>query len=243
MGRQMGKKLKTAILCLCILFLPEIVSHAADAVLMYATVKVNVRSGPGTDTDIIGELEAGEKVFALELLEEGWYRILYEGEHGYVKQEYLAVYESDDQLEIGTDEAPEMDAEQTETAAQEEAPEVGKGNPVQENPIQENPIQENPAQENSARENMDETPQEGKTNNPFTLFIFAGALLIIAGYAAVQIVKEKRGIADDEDFDDEDFAGEGSLEEERLTEEDTISEESGPAEESEILDLDEERKI
>ncbi len=47
------------------------------------TGTLNIRSGPGTDTDKVGSLHAGRLVQVLEVLD-GWYRI----EEGYISSEY-----------------------------------------------------------------------------------------------------------------------------------------------------------
>ena len=49
---------------------------------------LNVRKGPGTDTDVIGSLPNGTAVRALAE-KSGWTKILYNGKIGYVARKYL----------------------------------------------------------------------------------------------------------------------------------------------------------
>lgn len=60
--------------------------------MMYAVDKAEVRKEPDASSEILGELEAGTNIFAVELTDEGWYRVVYAGETGYIKGDFLAVY-------------------------------------------------------------------------------------------------------------------------------------------------------
>ncbi len=62
---------------------------------MYATISLNVRSGPSTDFDKIDTLKEGEAVTVTGRASTGWYQILVDGKVGYVSNVYI------------TDEAPE----------------------------------------------------------------------------------------------------------------------------------------
>ena len=55
----------------------------------YAKSTVNVRKGPSADTEKIGSLSANQKVTVTGQAENGWYRIDYNGEAGYVSDKYL----------------------------------------------------------------------------------------------------------------------------------------------------------
>lgn len=66
---------------------------------MYATDNVNVRIGPSVDFDRIGGLKKGEAVIVTGRASTGWYRVLFEGEVGFISGSYL------------TDEAPEGEDE------------------------------------------------------------------------------------------------------------------------------------
>lgn len=193
-----------------------------NTTLMYALEKVNVRSGPGTDTEILGELAQGEMVFAVELLEEGWYRIVFGGETGYVRQDFLAVYGT-----AGEWEAPVQPAE-PDVAGQDSAA-TGKktaGNDVTDDDA------ENAKTPASAKKAKD------KKGNVSTIIIIAVAVLLILGYSVIQIVKERREAGNDEDgkdgpepeaeewdeeeaLDEEEFGAESSAEGEIFTAEDS----------------------
>lgn len=57
---------------------------------MYAKQTVNIRKGPSTDYDKLGELAFGEEVAVTGMADNGWYRISYQEEEGYVSNNYLA---------------------------------------------------------------------------------------------------------------------------------------------------------
>ena len=54
-----------------------------------ATDKVNIRSGPSVDFDVIGQLKAGEEVTRTAIGDKGWSRIEYGGQKCYVSNSYL----------------------------------------------------------------------------------------------------------------------------------------------------------
>lgn len=184
-----------------------------NTTLMYAVEKVNVRSGPGTDTEILGELAQGEMVFAVELLEEGWYRIVFGGETGYVRQDFLAIYGT-----AGEWEAPEQPAEPN-VAGQDSAM-TGKktvGNDVADDDA------ENAKTPASAKKAKD------KKGNVSTIIIIAVAVLLILGYSVIQIVKEK---GKDEEGDYEDGKDGQEPENGAWDEEEALDEEEFAAEDS-----------
>lgn len=60
--------------------------------VMYATNSLNVRSGPSKEYDKIGNLQlADEVVVTGQCMENGWYRILYNGAEGYVSNAYVSL--------------------------------------------------------------------------------------------------------------------------------------------------------
>lgn len=190
-----------------------------NTTLMYAVEKVNVRRGPGTDADILGELAQGEMVFAVELLEEGWYRVVFDGETGYVRQDFLAVYGT-----AGEWEAPEQPAEPS-VAGQDSA---ATGKKTIKGDDEADDGTEN------AKEPASPKKTKAKKGNVSTIIIVAVAVLLILGYSVVQIVKEKRdnkkgNHGDEEDrqepevWDEEAETGEWD-EEEVLDEEDFAAE-------------------
>lgn len=184
-----------------------------NTTLMYAVEKVNVRSGPGTDTEILGELAQGEMVFAVELLEEGWYRIVFGGETGYVRQDFLAIYGT-----AGEWEAPGQPAEPN-VAGQDSAV-TGKktvGNDVTDDDA------ENAKTPASAKKAKD------KKGNVSTIIIIAVAVLLILGYSVIQIVKEK---GKDEEGDYEDGKDGQEPENGAWDEEEALDEEEFAAEDS-----------
>ena len=58
------------------------------------TTVLNVRSGAGTNYSKIGSLKKGAKVPIVELLSNGWAKIIYNGNNAYVSSTYLDVYKA-----------------------------------------------------------------------------------------------------------------------------------------------------
>lgn len=149
--------------------------------LMYALDKVNVRSGPGTDTDIIGELQQGETIFAVELTEEGWYRVVFEGEQGYIRQDFLEVY--------GT----EGDWNGRDLSEYEALYDAGAED---EEPVETESVTEEESDDTEA----EEEPEKPK-KNILPILIIIGVLIAIIIYSGVQIVQERRQSEQDDDED------------------------------------------
>ncbi len=57
--------------------------------IAYATEDVNIRSGPSTDYDILGQLPAGGSVIFISKDENDWCKVMYDGEICYIFREYL----------------------------------------------------------------------------------------------------------------------------------------------------------
>ncbi len=58
---------------------------------MYATAKVNVRTGPSTDYEKLGSLAVAQEIAVTgQCVETGWYRFAYEGGTGYVSDAYVS---------------------------------------------------------------------------------------------------------------------------------------------------------
>ncbi|MDR2889005.1 MAG: SH3 domain-containing protein [Lachnospiraceae bacterium] len=68
-------------------------AESADGVTTDGTVKViesvRVRSIPGTDGDSLGTVYSGEELDLIEQMDNGWTKVTYDGEIGYVKSEYV----------------------------------------------------------------------------------------------------------------------------------------------------------
>lgn len=167
---------------------------------MYAVTKANVRSGPDASTESLGKLEEGEKIFAVELTEEGWYKVVFQGETGYVRGDLLEVYGA----QTGEDAVDDEESQQWMSGT----------------PIPEDVLQDITDNEENTGENEQETPPEnlqaeGENPDPkqgdinkqpeesgegekesggniSTFVILAAVVIIILIYGAVQIVKEKR---------------------------------------------------
>ncbi len=53
------------------------------------TDTVNIRKGPGTNQDKLGQLSKGTTIKIVEKMSNGWTKILYEGQEAYVKSDYV----------------------------------------------------------------------------------------------------------------------------------------------------------
>ncbi|MDD6340093.1 MAG: SH3 domain-containing protein [Butyrivibrio sp.] len=85
------------------------------------TDTVNVRSSDSENADKLGKLDVGTQVTRYEARENGWSRIDYNGQEGYVKSEYLSVVSAEQQT---TEENTE---EQQETATEDASSEQSQG--------------------------------------------------------------------------------------------------------------------
>ncbi len=73
-------------------------------VTMYASDIVNVRSGPGTDTEVVGGFSAGDPVTVTGETS-GWYQVSVDGKSGYIRKDLLS----------STQTTAQTDASQTQT--------------------------------------------------------------------------------------------------------------------------------
>ena len=63
---------------------------------------VNIRTGPSTDYEIVGQLNKGDEVEVIEIESSGWYKILYKGEERYVYAEYIDTKTNSQYKRIGS---------------------------------------------------------------------------------------------------------------------------------------------
>ncbi len=61
---------------------------------------VNLRSGPGTDSEILAQVAAGQKVELISL-EDGWYEVVADGRSGYISSSYVRPCTSNADAAIG----------------------------------------------------------------------------------------------------------------------------------------------
>ncbi|MBD5495976.1 MAG: SH3 domain-containing protein [Lachnospiraceae bacterium] len=180
--------------------------------MMYAVKNVNVRKEPNTSSEILGELEAGTNIFAVELTDEGWYRVVYAGETGYIRSDFLEIYSNMD-MWVASEPEPVPIDEQTIIATNENA----------DNPAAEN-MQESAADSGST---ATEEEQSSKKNNTLAILIII-LLVLIFTYAIIQIVRDNK--KSDKGMEDES---------EDDSESDLTDDESEDSEEDfEIMDLD-----
>ena len=63
----------------------------------YATINLNVRTGPSTDYDVVGSLKIGESIEATGTTQNSWFQIIYQGKKAYCSGKYLV--ETKEQVE------------------------------------------------------------------------------------------------------------------------------------------------
>ena len=85
----MKTRILSAILLLLTAALPAAHAHAGAGESMAATVRLNVRGGPGIDHPILDTLKVGERVFVNDCRGD-WCRITHVGIDGWVFEPYLA---------------------------------------------------------------------------------------------------------------------------------------------------------
>lgn len=88
------KRFLCTVLAVGVITLSAGITAGASGTIAYGAGTVNasilnVRSGPGTNYDIISTLSDGTIVVILEQSSSGWYKINYNGTEGYVSAEYL----------------------------------------------------------------------------------------------------------------------------------------------------------
>lgn len=95
--------------------------QAAASGPLQAKVKetINVRTSPSTDADKLGKKMGGDTVTVLEDVGDGWSKIDYQGEEGYVKTEYLEI-EGAASAASEEGESASADAQETQQETQEE---------------------------------------------------------------------------------------------------------------------------
>lgn len=95
-----------------------------------ATSSVNVRSGPGTEYNRLGSAYSNNEYEVLEILSNGWTKLLYSDQEAYIHSEYVDYkLRTTDQGSISYDTPSEEDLAEYMTGA---APSSGSGEPQEE---------------------------------------------------------------------------------------------------------------
>lgn len=102
--RMRGQKIGTAfamVLAVLLLLFPVTV-HAEGELQVTElstqgeiTSDVNVRKGPSTDYDKIGTVRVGETIPVTGETADGWYRVTYQGQEGYIYGKYMTVQQTE----------------------------------------------------------------------------------------------------------------------------------------------------
>lgn len=197
----------SAMVILCVLLSPACRVSAEElqtATLMEALEKVNIRSAPDGESQVLGQLEQYDRIFAVELTAGDWYRVVYQGETGYVRADYLKI--------CGTDgwDAPEAPADaipSDEIIYPEE--EIRKAEEEAEKRASEEAAEQSSAAAAAAREKQ-EAAAIKKRSTGITIGIYMGAVLLISAYAVYVIAKESKKAGETEQGGGEQDGGEDS---------------------------------
>lgn len=102
------KKLTAFILCFLLLLTPML-SFAAEyeQETVYATENVNIRTEPTTESEKVALLKKGESIARIGETDDGWSKVLYEGEERYIISEYLSATPPEEKTEEPTEEPKE----------------------------------------------------------------------------------------------------------------------------------------
>ena len=149
--------------------------------MMEALSKVNVRREPDTSAEVLGQLLAGERVFAVELTEEGWYRVAYNGETGYVRKDFLEMYTAEEGWDetIGEDTIPQVrPGEQKENAGEPSGGSEAEGEAVEGS--------------SGGKDTGAEGEKKGGKSGVSNVLILVLTGAVIAAYAVFQVLKERR---------------------------------------------------
>lgn len=205
-----------AMIFICVLLSPACRGNAEEiqaVTMMEAAERVNVRSEPDAKSKVLGKLEKGERIFAVELTEEGWYRVVYQGETAYVKGDYLKIYGTSEGETSENPETtgpsgkiinPEEEVKKASEEAARRASEEEAARKASEETAKEASEEaarresESIAQASAAAARQEAREQEitaiKKRSTRITIGVFAGAVLLIAVYGAYTIVKEGKAV-------------------------------------------------
>ena len=163
--------------------------------MMEALSKVNVRREPDTSAEVLGQLLAGERVFAVELTEEGWYRVAYNGETGYVRKDFLEMYTAEEGWDetIGEDTIPQVrPGEQKENAGEPSGGSEAEGKVAGEfsgaGEAEGEAVEGSSGGKDTGAEGEKKGGKSGVSN--VLILVLTGA--VIAAYAVFQVLKERR---------------------------------------------------
>ncbi len=109
---------------------PAAVAPPASDAKVTVLGEMNIRSGPGTDHEVIGDAVAGEEFAITGKNSEGnWWQIDFQGESGWIYAPYVIAADTEDVIIVGAamTETPVPEEESTETSAPSQIPIVTVG--------------------------------------------------------------------------------------------------------------------
>lgn len=176
-----------AMAALCaLLWLPwkSCAEEIQEAVMMEVLETTDVLEAPDTGAKLLGQLEKGDRIFAVKLAEEDWYRVAYQGEAGYVRQDVLKIY--------GADQGASEDLYSPDQSGASQDPQgSGQGNEL-ENLEATGPSGEIIYPEEEFKKISAEAEKGKNSSVKITAGIFGAVILLIAADAAYTLVRAKK---------------------------------------------------
>jgi len=167
---------------------------SGSGVMMQVASKVNVRKEADSESESLGQLEEGEMIFLAGDLTGEWYPVLYQGQTGYIRQDFLVQYGSGDEaLQSEMRETTEKNTAEHLKYLEEE--EEAEKKAAEEAAQKEAEAEQQKAEEEAKRE-------AGVKRN--RLILIGAAVLLIAGYAGSQLYNKKKHASDDLEGEDQD---------------------------------------
>lgn len=74
---------------------PVTVKYSVVDEYVYATTDVNIRSGPGTEYEVIDYLPKGDEINRIGIGSDGWSQVNYKGDGAYIRSKYLTTEEQE----------------------------------------------------------------------------------------------------------------------------------------------------
>lgn len=185
--------------------------NVSGAVMMQVASKVNVRKEADIRSESLGMLEEGTVIFVTGTQGE-WRQILYQGQNGYIREDFLISYGSDkEELTQELEEATEKGQTEHQRVLEEEEAARAEAEKAELEAQMEREADEEAKREEELEKQrlLEEAEKQAEENRNKTRrnmgLIIAAAAALIAGYAAVQIYKDRhqRWKDGEDDLDEE----------------------------------------
>lgn len=100
MNRNISKSLSAFIFVyICLSFLLVYSTNAYADIFLITLDRVNLREQPSTESLVLQVLDPRTDITVTEILDEGWAKVLYGGQSGYIKVEYIGTQEQYNEMQ------------------------------------------------------------------------------------------------------------------------------------------------